>query len=172
MPEWLTIAIAVFGLIGTIFGILGFSSYISERMKHKADKKNKQEDKAEEEAESMMHESYVAELKGIIDSSLTTALAPITSDLNLMKSDVCLMKDGLQKDLYVDLVMIYKDLCKKGYATLEEKRDYNNLYLSYHRLGQNGIADGMHKHVMEMDEEPKKRAPRKAPAKKKQTLVE
>ena len=76
-----------------------------------------------------------------------------------LKEDIGLVKEGLQKDLYIDLVHIYDDLKakfkKEGYITREEKRDFDALYWSYHKLGKNGIADGMHDEVMGMSTDPK-----------------
>ncbi len=76
-----------------------------------------------------------------------------------LKEDIGLVKEGLQKDLYIDLVRIYDDLVakfnRKGFITREEKRDFDALYWSYHKLGKNGVADGMHDEVMAMTTNPK-----------------
>ena len=76
-----------------------------------------------------------------------------------VKEDIVLLKDGLQKDLYIDLCHIYDQykarLRAGGFISREEKTEYDKIYWSYHKLGKNGIADGMHKAVMEMPEGPK-----------------
>lgn len=76
-----------------------------------------------------------------------------------VKEDIILLKDGLQKDLYIDLCNIYDQykarLRAGGFISRGEKTEYDKIYWSYHKLGKNGIADGMHKAVMEMPEGPK-----------------
>lgn len=173
MPTWLQIVIAVFGLISTLFGIFGISAYISERAKHKAKKQNDAEDEAEKKKieeqkklEQMKHDEYVEELKEVINA----AVAPVISKLNDVEEDLSLVKGGLQKDLYVDLTHIYNEHAKKGFATISEKRDFDSLYWAYHKLGKNGVADGMHETVMNMPDV--KPAPRKRTTKKKQVLLE
>ena len=155
MPVWLQIIIAIFGLVGTILGIFGISAYINERMKHKAAKQNQKEDEAEQEAlekekklAEMKHQEYKNELTAIIRAEF----APIIQDLVDIKNDLKLVKNGLQKDLYVDLAHIYDEYKRKGYASLSEKRDYDTLYWAYHNLGKNGVADNMHEYVMNMPE--------------------
>lgn len=76
-----------------------------------------------------------------------------------VKEDIVLLKDGLQKDLYVDLCNIYDQYKARikagGFISRGEKTEYDKIYWSYHKLGKNGIADGMHEAVMSMPEEPK-----------------
>lgn len=175
MPVWLQIIIAVVGAVGTICGILGISAYVQERQKHKAQRKNKSEDdeearKVEEqkELEKIRHDAYIEELKSVIGE----AVSPLSCKLDAIEDDLCLVKNGLQKDLYVDLTHIYNEYKAKGYATLAEKRDYDSLYWAYHNLGKNGVADSMHEYVMGMDEEKRKSKATTTKRKGSQTLVE
>ena len=80
------------------------------------------------------------------------------SDARFQKTqeEISLLKDGLQKDLYVDLCNIYdqyKNRIKSGdYISRGEKTEYDKIYWSYHNLGKNGVADRMHSEVMDMPE--------------------
>lgn len=133
MPVWLTIILSLGGsaLIGLVVTDI-YKAIKAKSKKHiEATKREKQEEMRE---------------------VLTEELNPLKSELKDIKGDLEFVKDGLQKDLYVDLKNIYVALQKKGFATLEEKRDYNYLYNAYHNLGQNGIADGMHDKIMHMPE--------------------
>ena len=101
MPVWLQIVVAIVGAVGTICGILGITAYIQERSKHKAQRKNKEEDdeeakKLEEQKklEQIKHDAYVDELKQIIGS----AILPLSSKLDNIEQDLGLVKNGLQKD--------------------------------------------------------------------------
>lgn len=137
LPAWLQIILALGGsaLIGLV---------ITDIYKGIKSKSKKHLDIAKQQKQEEMREVLQQEL------------APVKSEITEIKEDVSLVKNGLQKDLYIDLVNIYKQYRKKGFATLDEKRDYDSLYQSYHSLGQNGIADGMHKYIMGMPEIKKK----------------
>ena len=133
MPIWLTIILALGGssLIGLVVADI-YQAIKSKSKKHiEAIKKEKQE-----------------EMREVLEQELV----PLKDDLRDISSDIVLVKDGLQKDLYNDLKAIYSQLQAKQFATLDEKRDYDALYKSYHNLGQNGVADGMHEIVMHMPE--------------------
>lgn len=151
MPIWLQIVLGLGGsaLIGLVVADI-YKMIKSKSKKHlEAVKKEKQD-----------------EMREVIQQELT----PVKEELKDVKEDLSKVKEGLQKDLYVDLVNIYNEHKKKNFATLEEKRDYDALYKSYHNLGQNGIADGMHDYVIHMSES--KPIKKKSSTKKKQKLVE
>ena len=133
LPTWLQIILALGG--SSLIGLVITDIYRLVKSKSK-----KHIDLAKKEKQEEMREVLKEEL------------APVKEEITEIKENVGLVKNGLQKDLYIDLVKIYKEHQKKGYATLEEKRDYDSLYQSYHALGKNGIADGMHDAVMNMPE--------------------
>jgi hypothetical protein len=60
------VLISVIGGISTLFGAIGVTAYLTERGKHKASKKNAESDRIE----SLLHESYKQELKGIIEETV------------------------------------------------------------------------------------------------------
>lgn len=66
------------------------------------------------------------------------------------------LKRGVQALLRHELYELY-DIYYKGekYAPLDVKNDFENIYLSYHNLGKNGVMDGMHERFMSLPEEPK-----------------
>lgn len=72
------------------------------------------------------------------------------------QEEIALLKDGLQKDLYVDLCNIYDQYRSRikagGHISRGEKTEYDKIYWSYHNLGKNGVADKMHNEVMDMPE--------------------
>ena len=149
MPVWLQILLALGG--SSLIGLVVADIYRGIKSKSK-----KHQEAVKKEKQDEMREVIQDELK------------PVKAELREVKDDLTVVKDGLQKDLYVDLTNIYNAHRKKQFASLEEKRDYDALYRSYHNLGQNGVADGMHDYVMHMNElKPKKPAP-----KKKKVLVE
>ena len=152
MPVWLQILLALGG--SALIGLVVKDIYESIKTNSKKHQELVKKEKQNEMREVIQEEN-----------------ASIKDELKDVKEDLSLVKDGLQKDLYGDLVRIYSEYKDKKFATIEEKRDYDALYRSYHNLGQNGVADGMHKYVMETLPDIKPVTPRK-PRKKKQLLIE
>lgn len=172
MPIWLQIVIAVFGLVGTVLGILGVSAYVNERAKHRAQKKNKEEDEAEQQRleeqkklEKMKHEEYITELTSIIKAEF----APITQDLLDIKDDLKLVKRGVQVTCRNDLEDLADKAEKQGYLSAYDKQRFESAYQSYHALGKNGVMDAKRDRILVLPEA-KPVAKRRAPAKKKVLL--
>lgn len=137
MPIWLEILIAIIGLCGTILGILGITTYINERMKHKAEKQNKKED----ELEVLKYNGYITELKSIINE----AVEPIKEDLTAVKK-------GTQATCRNDLEEMYAVAEKQGYCSNEDKQKFEATYQAYHMLGKNGVMDSKREKILAMPE--------------------
>lgn len=155
MPTWLTIVIAIFGLLSTLFGIFGISAYINERLKHKAKKQNDKEDaeeakKLEEQRklEEMRHAEYITELKVIIGE----ALIPIAKELTDIKSDLGLVKGGVQVTCRTDLEELADKADKQGFLSAYDKDRFEVTYQKYHALGQNGVMDAKRDRALALPE--------------------
>lgn len=116
-------------------GILGFTSYISERAKHKATKRNQKEDEAEQimkkeqaELDLIRHEKYKEELRNIIkeenqsfQESIKSSLLEINVNIEQIRKDISANTVGevtLLRDRMKDVV----DECnKKQFATTSDK---------------------------------------------------
>ena len=137
MPIWLQIIIAIFGLIGTIFGIFGFSAYISERMKHKATRRNMMEDAQEEELEQMRQEQYLKSLRMVIQEEI----APLKADMEDIKTNLALNTKGTVTILRNDMKKSL-DYCKnKGSVSASDIANWNELYNTYGELGGNHFKE-------------------------------
>lgn len=155
MPDWLAIMIAVLGAISTAFGLVGVSAYINERVKHRASKKNQQEDSEEakkleeqKKLEAMKHEEYKAELKTII----AEALAPLNAELIEIKTDLGYVKKGVQVTCRNDLEELADKADKQNWLSRYDKDRFDSAYNAYHNLGKNGVMDATYRHVMELPE--------------------
>lgn len=137
MPIWLDIVIAVVGLIGTIFGIFGITTYIGARMRHKAEKKNAEEDKLE----LLKYNGYMNDLRNIIND----AVEPIKDDLSIIKL-------GTQATCRNDLEEMFKVAEKEGYCSNEDKQKFEATYQAYHLLGKNGVMDAKREKLLAMPE--------------------
>lgn len=51
------------------------------------------------------------------------------------------IRKGVQALLRNDLYALFDRCTEKGFATREEKRNFENIYEQYHALGQNGVMD-------------------------------
>ena len=47
---------------------------------------------------------------------------------------------------------------ERGYASYDDKTNYENLYIAYHGLGKNGVMTQCYNEVMALPAEPKKKA--------------
>jgi hypothetical protein len=120
VPDWLTIIIAVVGLLGTVLGVLGISGYLGERAKHKAEVKNRQEDKTTEELQAAAEQR----LNATIRKAFKEEVVPINEKLDAISVEIDHIKHDLA-DNTVGTVTILRDRMKSildhcrrdGYAT-------------------------------------------------------
>ena len=173
MPVWLQIIIAIVGALGTVCGILGISAYVSERQKHKAQKKNEDEDRAEqqriqdeENLEKMRRDGYIKELREIIRSEIS----PISEDLNKIKEDLQLVKRGVQVTCRNDLEDLADKAQKQKFLSAYDKQRFESAYQSYHSLGKNGVMDAKRDAILNYPET--KPSTKKKSNNKKQLLFE
>lgn len=157
MPVWGTILISILGAVSTILGILGITSYIGERMRHKAQRKNKAEDKSEEEISVLKHQKYMDELRAIIreeNAPIIQETAEIKHNLSLnTKGTVTILRNDMKKAL---------DFCKeKGYATASDRANWTELYNTYAELGGNHFREYVDAWKQELDDLPLKKKTRK-----------
>lgn len=143
MPIWLSVVLSIIGAIGTIFGILGVSAYMGERAKRKAQKHIQEE----EHVEALRHQEYEEMLRKIIreeNSELSEDIASIKSNLALnTKGTVTLLRNDMKKSL---------DKCRdRGYATTNDKANWNELVSTYEELGGNHFREYVNAWKAEMD---------------------
>ena len=133
MPVWLQIISVIAGIVGTLLGIFGISAYINERMKHKATRKNQEEDEIAE----LKHQKHLEELRAVIreeNASIKDDISSIKDNLALnTKGTVTILRNDMKKSL---------DYCKKqGYVSRSDKINWNELYSTYGELGGNHFKE-------------------------------
>ena len=117
-------------------------------MKHKAELRNKAEDKAAEEIEQLRHEKQLSDLKKIIDD----AIEPVKSDISEIKIDLQKVQAGTQATCRNDLEEMYEAAESKGFCSNEEKQRFESTYQAYHSLGKNGIMDVKREKLLNLPE--------------------
>ena len=141
-------------------------------IKTKWDKKNKEREELEklrEEKRSAEQAKTCNSMKDTIHTEIVDLEKTLSeksdhrynellSGQKSLQQDIGLLKDGLQKDLYVDLCNIYDQYKERvklyGHISRGEKTEYDKLYWSYHNLGKNGVVDNLHEQVMKLPSEP------------------
>lgn len=61
-----------------------------------------------------------------------------------------LIRRAVQALLRNDLYNLYEKCIAKGYATIDEKNNFENLYTQYHGLGKNGVMDSFYKEFIQL----------------------
>ena len=64
------------------------------------------------------------------------------------------MKKTMQKDTRRSLRQDAAKYIQRGWASGQEKTEYDELYWCYHNLGRNGVVDSDHEKVMALPEAP------------------
>lgn len=151
-----SVLVVVQCIITTIVGLIIKKKWDKKNKEH-TDYKRLQEEKHEYQIQETIHKE-VSSLETKLTTNSNQLHEEIKQKLDNMQDSLVLVKGGLQKGLYVNLVHIYKSfkrtLKSRGYITVGEKKDYDALYWTYHNLGKNGVADNMHDEVMRMPEKP------------------
>lgn len=60
---------------------------------------------------------------------------------------------GVQAMLRDRIYQLYRYCNEKGYASLAERENFENMYQQYHNLGANGVMDDYHKKFFELPTE-------------------
>ena len=146
MPVWLQIVSVIAGIVGTLLGIFGISAYINERMKHKATRKNQEEDEIAE----LKHQKHLEELRAVIreeNASIKDDISSIKDNLAVnTKGTVTILRNDMKKSL---------DYCKKqGYVSRSDKINWNELYSTYGELGGNHFKEFVNGWKEELEELP------------------
>ena len=148
---WYDVLVLVLGIVGSFFGIFGISAYINERMKHKADKKNKKEDddeqKAKEEAQrikDMEEKQLLEKFRAIVreeNAPLSAKLESVEGKIETLENSLKLNTEGTVTILRSDMNRIKTELEERGYATDSEKGNWKQLYTTYGDLGGNHFKE-------------------------------
>lgn len=152
MSDWLTILISCLTAVSTIFGLFGVSVYVNERVKHKATKKNAEEDAKEAEAQRQKNEHYG---KMIVDA-VGEKIAPIEVELKGVKDDLVKLKAGVQASNRADLQALVDKADQQGWLSPYDKERFCQLYQAYHNLGKNGVMDAHRARVLALPDVPPK----------------
>lgn len=151
--QWITgLALIVIELtITTIVGLI---------IKSKWDKRQKEKEELErlrEEQRIRADNSRCELVKTTIHEEMEDLAEDFKKELAPISQDMDLMKRTMQKDVRRSLRQDGKMYCDRGYASQQEKTEFDELYWAYHNLGRNGVVDSLHDRVMQLPDEPERR---------------
>ncbi len=162
------IVAAVQTVITTIAGLIIKAKWDKEKKakeeleKLREEKRASIENKRCEVVKQAVHEEIQQ-----LDEKVTGEFKQLRSDFNGELKPICddidLMKRAMQKDVRRSLRQDGTALVERGWATQQEKTEFDELYWAYHNLGKNGVVDALHDQVMHLSE--------KQPSKRKKTIL-
>ena len=157
MESWLEITIAIVGLLGTVLGVLGISGYLGERAKHKAELKNKEEDKAVEEKHTAAEQRLKNTVRDVFKEEvhpINVKLDNITKEIEAIKSDLADNTVGTVTILRDRMKAILDECRERGYASTSTKANWHELYNTYASLGGNHFREYVDAWKEELEELP------------------
>lgn len=153
MPTWLQTIIAIVGALGTICGILGLSTYLGERQRHKAQRKNIEEDKQKADLEELRKQMYMEQLRDIIKEENEKSVMPLRKRMDDMNDTVTSMNErltlvanGTVDTLRDRILSTYNKCMKKGFRNQNDYENMHHMCTDYFKLGGNSfVRDCMNK---------------------------
>lgn len=156
--------IEIISIIASLFSACGISAIVKYILDDRKEKKKEKSD-AYKLAQSEERRAEMREL-------LTETLIPVKEDISAIKDEISSVKKeisnlkdtdvdtrlGLQAVLRDRLIQLHrycteqrcKGNIKKAYATCDEKTNFENMYLKYHKLGENGVMDKIYADFMSL----------------------
>lgn len=161
------------GLVATVCGIAlpyfitKFCEWLYHQSTHYKELREKEElEKTEKAMEQVFDKKFkkIYERIDEIDKTVNNRIdslekkmdendAKLNARIDKIEEDLEKVKSGDQASLRNDLYQLY-DVCKKkGYASMGERINFDNLYKNYHELGANGVMDDTYNKFMALPSE-------------------
>lgn len=155
MQEWLNgliiglIVVAAETIVGTIIGL------VIKKWWDKKQKDKEELEKLREEKRAAEEEKRCSTMKDAVHAEMLDMKRELKDDIRPLQEDIDSMKKTMQKDTRRSLRQDAQLYIHRGWATGQEKTEYDELYWCYHNLGKNGVVDNDHEEVMKLPETPK-----------------
>lgn len=140
--------------VTTIVGLV-ITAWFNKKAKDREELETLREEKHNETIKKMVDDK-VDELETKMDKKIDDMDKKMSKELDDIDNDLDAMKKAQQKDIRRSLRQDGKMMKERGWATDQEKQEFDELYWSYHNLGKNGVADQLHKEVLELPSIPPK----------------
>ena len=151
--EWIIAVVVLVGetIITTIVGLI-IGTWWNKKQKEKEELV-----RLREQERVNADNARCKKMEDTIHEEMDTMKIEFKKDLQPISEDMDLMKRTMQKDVRRSLRQDGKMYCDRGYASQQEKTEFDELYWAYHNLGKNGVVDNLHDRVMNLPDEPERR---------------
>ena len=156
MEWWQTLLMTGASVLVTLLVTFVFNYVVN---KPKEAKKRREEEKAEMKAEM---DNFKKEMKGVVEDLKTARTherelccedhKEVLKRLDSISAENKTQSAGLQSVIKNNLKVRYLKWIKEGYAPMDAKDDLERMYQAYHKLGANGVMDGLRKEFMALPE--------------------
>lgn len=159
MDGWITgiIVAAIQTIVTTIIGLV-INSKWNKQKKEKIEFEQLKEERRIQEEVNRVETVKLAVQQEIekLDEKVSNEFNQLRSDFNAeikpINEDLSTLKTAMQKDIRRSIRQDGKLLIDRGWATQQEKTEFDELYWAYHNLGRNGVVDALHDQVMHLPE--------------------
>ena len=142
-----------FEKIISTFKKIGNAYYESKQRKEKMDLLLKQYEELMQKHEQLEDQDIDFSRQILEVKNMNSQICEKLGALEDIKSDLTLVKGGLQKSLLFSLRELHHELVvRRKWCTPQEKIEFNETYSIYHALGENGVADNYYREVMALPE--------------------
>ena len=159
MDGWITgiIVGAIQTIVTTIIGLVINSKWNrqkkeKEELEKFREERRKQEYITREEALRLTVQQEVDRLDEKVENEFNKLRSDFNTEIKPINEDLGTLKTAMQKDIRRSIRQDGKLLIDRGWATQQEKTEFDELYWAYHNLGKNGVVDALHDQVMHLPE--------------------
>lgn len=131
------------------------TAWFNKKAKEREELEKLRTEKHEQEVKKLV-EQETGKLETTMDKKFEDMDKKMTKELDDIDEELLVMKKAQQKDVRRSLRQDGKMFKERGWASDQEKEEFDELYWSYHNLGKNGVVDQLHKEILELPSTPPK----------------
>ena len=177
MDGWITgiIVAAIQTIVTTIIGLVINSKWNKQKKEKIEFEQLKEERRIQEEVDrveavKLAVQQEIEKLDEKVSNEFNQLRSDFNAEIKPINDDLSTLKTAMQKDIRRSIRQDGKLLSDRGWASQQEKTEFDELYWAYHNLGRNGVVDALHDQVMHLPE--KRPYQNKQPRKSTKVLTE
>ena len=159
MDGWITgiIVAAIQTIVTTIIGLVINSKWNKQKKEKIEFEQLKEERRIQEEVDrvetvKLAVQQEIEKLDEKVSNEFNQLRSDFNAEIKPINEDLSTLKTAMQKDIRRSIRQDGKLLIDRGWATQQEKTEFDELYWAYHNLGKNGVVDALHDQVMHLPE--------------------
>ena len=177
MDSWITglIVATIQTIVTTIIGLVINNKWNKQKKEKTEFEKLKEERRIQEEVNraetvKLAVQQEIEKLDEKVSNEFNQLRSDFNAEIKPINEDLSTLKTAMQKDIRRSIRQDGKLLSDRGWASQQEKTEFDELYWAYHNLGRNGVVDALHDQVMHLPE--KRPHQNKQPRKSTKVLTE